>query len=80
MRVCVVVRCWDCCCGIPYLALVVPTIDATSQSVAVGLRDRSFSELRVKPFIEGIRSRLLLGIRDNLRESASAVKDQVKGC
>lgn len=58
------------------------TVDATKEkvkSVAVNLRDKfnEYKDERVKPFIEGIRSRIA-DIRDNLRESASAVKDQVQ--
>ena len=58
------------------------TVDATKEkvkSVAVNLRDKfnEYKDERVKPFIEGIRSRIA-DIRDNLRESASAVKDQVR--
>lgn len=58
------------------------TVDATKEkvkSVAVNLRDKfnEYKDERVKPFIEGIRSRIA-GVRDNLRESASAVKDQVQ--
>lgn len=58
------------------------TVDATKEkvkSVAVNLRDKfnEYKDERVKPFIEGIRSRIA-DIRDNLRESADAVKDQVR--
>ena len=58
------------------------TVDATKEkvkSVAVNLRDKfnEYKDERVKPFIEGIRSRIA-DIRDNLRESAGAVKDQVR--
>lgn len=58
------------------------TVDATKEkvkSVAVNLRDKfnEYKDERVKPFIEGICSRIA-DIRDNLRESASAVKDQVQ--
>lgn len=58
------------------------TVDATKEtvkSVAVNLRDKfnEYKDERVKPFIEGIRSRIA-GVRDSLRESASAVKDQVQ--
>lgn len=58
------------------------TVDATKEkvkSVAVNLRDKfnEYKDERVKPFIEGIRSRIA-DIRDNLRESVSAVKDQVQ--
>lgn len=58
------------------------TVDATKEkvkSVAVNLRDKfnEYKDERVKPFIEGVRSRIA-DIRDNLRESASAVKDQVR--
>lgn len=58
------------------------TVDATKEkvkSVAANLRDKfnEYKDERVKPFIEGIRSRIA-DIRDNLRESASAVKDQVQ--
>lgn len=54
------------------------TVDATKEkvkSVAVNLRDKfnEYKDERVKPFIEGIRSRIA-DIRDNLRESADAVK------
>lgn len=58
------------------------TVDATKEkvkSVAINLRDKfnEYKDERVKPFIEGIRSRIA-DIRDNLRESAGAVKDQVR--
>lgn len=58
------------------------TVDATKEkvkSVAVNLRDKfnEYKDERVKPFIEGIRSRIA-DIRDNLRESADAVKVQVR--
>lgn len=58
------------------------TVDAAKEkvkSVAVNLRDKfnEYKDERVKPFIEGIRSRIA-DIRDNLRESAGAVKDQVR--
>lgn len=58
------------------------TVDATKEkvkSVAVNLRDKfnEYKDERVKPFIEGIRSRIA-GVRDSLRESAGAVKDQVR--
>lgn len=58
------------------------TVDATKEkvkSVAVNLRDKfnEYKDERVKPFIEGIRSRIA-DIRDNLCESANAVKDQVR--
>lgn len=58
------------------------TVDATKEtikSVAINLRDKfnEYKDERVKPFIEGIRSRIA-DIRDSLRESADAVKDQVR--
>lgn len=58
------------------------TVDATKEkvkSVAVNLRDKfnEYKDERVKPFIEGIRSRIA-SVRDSLRESAGAVKDQVR--